>query len=271
MLGSLAMRRAPLLLALALPLAAVTALPPAPARADAPLPMDAAKSKLALTIDRSKVDIPAGRLEVKLNHACEKVRLKVIGETGAVLAEVEQKFGGAAAGTALEVTWTTASTEAVARIEVWGHDTDGFYAGIAIVPWSVSIEHEEVNFETNSDTIRASEVPKLQASLDQIREILKKRAELGQITLFVVGHTDTVGSPESNLALSRKRARSIAAWFRAQGLSGPIAFEGLGESSPVVKSGDEKDEPKNRRVDYILALEPPTLPAGVAGAGWKGL
>jgi outer membrane protein OmpA-like peptidoglycan-associated protein len=77
-----------------------------------------------------------------------------------------------------------------------------------------------------------------------------------------VGHTDTVGTADHNLTLSRRRARSISAWFKGHGLKLPIAFEGMGETSPLVKSGDEVDEPRNRRVDYIVALDPPSLPAG---------
>jgi hypothetical protein len=45
-------------------------------------------------------------------------------------------------------------------------------------------------------------------------------------------------------------------------LANTIAFEGLGERSLLVKTADEVDEPRNRRVDYILALEPPALPFG---------
>ena len=229
------------------------------------------KDKLAVTIDRAKVDIPGRKLEVKMNRAAEKVKLKVIGESGATLADLEQAFGGAAPGTALVVTWKPSSEEAVARIEVWGHDTQGFYAGVAILPWSVSIPHEEVNFQTDSDVIRPTEAPKLEASAKLIVEAVKKHKDLGAITLYVVGHTDTVGKPDYNLNLSRKRARSIAAWFRGHGVTIPTAFEGLGESSPLVKTADEVDEARNRRVDYILALEPPKLPAAATGLSWKSL
>jgi len=242
------------------------------ARGDTPLqspPSGASKGpKLEVSIDREKVDIPHHRLEVKLNRPAEKVRLKVVGESGTVLAELEQAFNGAAAGTALVVTWEPSSSEAVARIEVWGHDTKGFYAGIAIEPWSVNIDHEEVNFQTDSDVIRPSEAPKLEASLKKINEVTSKYKGTSTITLFIKGHTDTVGSAEYNVGLSRRRARSIASWFRGHGLKLAIAFEGLGESSPIVKTADETDEPRNRRVDYILALEPPKLPATFA---WKGL
>ena len=60
-----------------------------------------------------------------------------------------------------------------------------------------------------------------------IAEIASKHAGLGKVTLFVLGHTDTVGSDESNLALSRKRARAIAAWFKGHGLGIAIAVDAL--------------------------------------------
>ncbi|WP_437736075.1 OmpA family protein [Sorangium sp. So ce1335] len=255
-------------------LLAASLLSPAAARGEgpaAPAPAQGAQARPALevTIDRSKVDIKGRQIEVKLSRAASKVRIKVLGQSGAVLAEEEKPFGGAAAGTPLVVTWSPASDETVARIEVYGHDTEGYWAGIAILPWNVSIPHEEVQFETNSDVIRAPEVPKLEASLKRISEVAERARELGKITLFIVGHTDTVGSAEHNLALSRRRARSIAAWFKGRGLKLPVAYEGLGESSPIVKTADQVDEPRNRRVDYILSIEPPKLPSGEAS--WKSL
>lgn len=248
------MRRLALLLALAL----------------APTLALADEAKLVVSIDRAKVDLPGHKLEVKLSRPCAKIRLKVVGESGAVLAEVEKDEGGAAANTPLEVGWSPSSDEAVAKIEVWGHDTGGFFSGVQITPWNASVPHQEVNFETDSDVIRASETPKLEASQKAIADLVSKHGDLGKITLFVVGHTDTVGTPEHNATLSRKRARAIAAWFKAHGLKIPVAFEGLGESSPLVKTGDEVDEPKNRRVDYLLALEPPALPSS-GNFSWKSL
>jgi outer membrane protein OmpA-like peptidoglycan-associated protein len=256
------MRTSPAVLLVLLSLA------PAAARGDvphAPPAPERAQSKpgsLQVSIDRSKVDLENHQLEVKLSRPAEKVRIKVLDTSGAVLAEVEKAFNGAAAGTPLVMTWTPASAAPVARLEVYGYDTEGNWSGVAITPWNVSVAHEDVKFETNSDVIRPSEVPALEASLQKVTEAISKHAELGKITLYIVGHTDTVGSAEHNLGLSRKRARAIAAWFKGHGLRSPIAYEGLGESSPAVKTADEVDEPRNRRVDYILALEPPKLPSG---------
>jgi outer membrane protein OmpA-like peptidoglycan-associated protein len=218
-------------------------------------------------IDRAKVDLPNHKIVVQLSHPAAKITLKVFGDSGAVLAEVEKKFDGAAANTPLEMTWTPSSSEAVAKVEVWGYDTKGYYAGVAIIPWSVKVPHEEVNFATDSDAIRPGDVPKLQASLTKISEIAQKHAGLGKITLFVLGHTDTVGTDEHNLTLSRKRARAIASWFKSHGLPVAIAFEGAGEKMLLVKTPDETAEEKNRRADYILALEPPQLPS--SDLSWK--
>ena len=65
---------------------------------------------------------------------------------------------------------------------------------------------------------------------------------------------------------SRRRAHAIAAWFKGRGLKIAIAYEGLGSSALLVKTGDQVDEPRNRRADYILALDPPKLPAQ---SSWK--
>jgi outer membrane protein OmpA-like peptidoglycan-associated protein len=255
-------------LVLALPFLA-----PAVARGDVaattPPAADAAQTKrpgLQVSIDRSKVDLAGHKLEVKLSRPADKVRLKVFGQSGAVLAEVEKSFNGAAPGTVLEASWTPSSEEAVGKIEVWGYDTDGYFSGVAITPWNMSVAHEELNFESDSDVIRQSEAPKLEASLQTINSALAKHTDLGPITLYVLGHTDTMGTPDHNLTLSRKRAHAIAAWFKGRGLKIAIAYEGLGESALLVKTGDQVDEPRNRRADYILALDPPKLPAG---SSWK--
>jgi len=230
------------------------------------------RTKLAISVDRSRVDLEGHRLEVKLTRPACKVEVQVQGESGKIIANAAKAFDGAAAGTVLAIDWKPIRGETVSRIEVWGYDTEGSYVGVAITPWNVKIDHEEVNFETNSDKIRDSEVPKLEASLQKVRDALDKHKDLKGISLFIAGHTDTVGNPEHNLSLSRKRARAIASWFRSKGLKIQIAWEGFGEHSPLVKTGDEVDEPRNRRVDYILALEPPRLPqGGSVSFGWRPL
>jgi len=223
-----------------------------------------------IQIDKSKVDLANHRLEMRLSHPPADVEIVVTADTGEQLASERQDFTGQPAGSPLIVTWTPSSDAPAARIELRAHDTAGGFAGMAIVSWSLSIPHEEVVFKTDSAEIMDSERPKLEASLQQINAALAKhKDEFGHPTLFIAGHTDTVGGNAYNLKLSQARAQSIARWFKSHGLRIAVAYEGFGESALAVKTADNVDEPRNRRVDYILSVEEPVLRATGFRPSWK--
>ena len=244
----------PTRIAAALAVALMTA---AAARAAAPA------SSLKVVVDKTKVDLKAHRLEVKMSRPAGKVKITVYAESNAVLADDEQDFSGRPGGTPLIVTWTPSSDAAVAKIELRAYDAQGNWVGVEIAPWFVNIPHDDVNFKTDSAEIDAAEVPKVEAAFGKITEALTKDSAAGRmhagITLYIAGHTDTVGSPTHNFKLSQDRARSIAAWFRKRGVKIPISYEGFGETSLAVKTADNIDEIRNRRADYILSDGPPTL------------
>jgi outer membrane protein OmpA-like peptidoglycan-associated protein len=227
---------------------------------------------LKVAVDKSKVDLKAHRLEVKMSRPAGKVKITVYGESNAVLADDEQDFSGRAGGTPLIVTWTPSSDEPVGKIELRAYDAQGNWVGVELAPWFVNIPHDDVNFRTDSSEIDAAEVPKVDAAFAKITEALAKDAASGRmhagITLYIAGHTDTVGSPTHNFKLSQDRARSIAAWFRKRGVKIPISYEGFGETSLAVKTADNIDEIRNRRADYILSDGPPTL-SNTFHASWK--
>ncbi len=225
--------------------------------------------KLQMQVDRTKVDLERHRLEVTLNRPVSRIELKVLGENKEVLAE-ETFHPKESAGEPILLRWSQSDKTAIARIELYGHDTDDNWVGVAIVPWSVKIPHEDVHFDTDKANILPSEVGKLKDSLERIREALQRYKQLGRIQLFIAGHTDTVGAPAYNMDLSRRRAQAIAAWFLKSGLTIPVAYEGFGETAPLVETKDEVDEPRNRRADYILAIEPPSLKKG-RNPQWKYL
>src|SRR6185295_1133287 len=180
---------------------------------------------------------------------------------------VEQQFQAAPAGSPLVVHWSPPQ-ESVARIEVYAYDVDDYFKGVAITPWSFEIPHEDVVFETDSAVIRPSEASKLQASLALIQKQLPRAQHLGTVTLFIVAHTDTVATADYNQELSTRRALSLARWFRSHGLKLPIACAGMGERALKVKTADEVDEPRNRRADYMLGLEPPRFKNSGATPSW---
>jgi outer membrane protein OmpA-like peptidoglycan-associated protein len=241
----------------------------APALAAEPRSGDRFGAKLQMLVDRSKVDLERHRLEVTLNRPVSRIELKVLGENKEVLAQETFNPRGSP-GEPIVIRWSQSGNAPIARIELYGHDTEDNWVGVAIVPWSVKIPHEEVHFDTDKANILPSEVPKLKDSLERLRAAIERYKDLGKIQLFIAGHTDTVGAPAYNMDLSRRRAQAIAGWFLKNGVTIPVAFEGFGETAPLVETKDEVDEPRNRRVDYILAVEPPSLKKG-RNPVWKYL
>lgn len=223
-----------------------------------------------VSIDKSKIDLANHRLELRMSQPPAAVSIKVVAESGEVLADERHDFTGKPAGSLLVVTWTPSSDARPARIELQAHDVTGGFAGVAILAWSVTIPHEEVVFATDSSEIAEPERPKLEASLKLINAALAThKEEFGRPTLFIAGHTDTVGSNAYNLKLSQARAQSIGRWFKSRGLRIPIAYEGFGETALAVQTPDDTDEPRNRRADYILAAEEPALKAVGFRPSWK--
>ncbi len=232
-------------------------------------------SPLEMMVDRNKVDLKDHRLEVKLSRKAGKIAIRVEGESGAVLAEEEQDFSGRPPGSTLIVTWTPSSDETVEKIDLKATDAYGFYTGMLITPYNFMIEHEDVNFKTGSSVIEDSETPKLEAAHAKIAaKIAAIRAkdinhQHRNLTLYIAGHTDTVGGFDYNIGLSRDRARAIAGWFGKRGVPVPVAYEGFGEASLRVATADQVDEPRNRRVDYIIADDPGSASAILKTTGFK--
>ena len=87
--------------------------------------------------------------------------------------------------------------------------------------------------------------------------------------LYVGGYTDTVGSPDSNRTLSMNRAKSIARYFKAQGLSLAIYYQGFGEDALAVKTPDNTASEKNRRTVYVLTSQKPPRSALFPKGDWR--
>lgn len=89
------------------------------------------------------------------------------------------------------------------------------------------------------------------ASLAELAEYLSARPD-ARITL--VGHTDAVGSLEANIALSRKRARSVAQRLvEAYGVPrGQVSSDGIGFLAPRSSNLTDEGRALNRRVEAVL-------------------
>ena len=65
----------------------------------------------------------------------------------------------------------------------------------------------------------------------------------------VVGHTDNVGSDADNLALSQRRAQTVADVIAAARPDLVLEVEGRGESDPVASNAEAEGREANRRVE----------------------
>ncbi len=105
-----------------------------------------------------------------------------------------------------------------------------------------------IEFDTGKATIRPESVPVLEEMLNQIA--------ITSLQVEVRGHTDSVGNPTANLALSRARAEAVKAFLMANARSGfpesRVSTKGYGDTAPIGDNSTPDGKQKNRRVEIIL-------------------
>lgn len=103
-----------------------------------------------------------------------------------------------------------------------------------------------ITFKTDSADINASFYP----VLNSVAKVLKK---YDNSTLMVSGHTDSTGSAEYNLNLSRQRAQSVASYLEGQGIkSSRFEVLGMGSSNPIASNANANGRAQNRRVELKI-------------------
>jgi len=103
--------------------------------------------------------------------------------------------------------------------------------------------HMRVYFDTGSTVVSDDYLFRL----DLMAEIMK--GSVGS-EFTVSGYTDNVGSFQSNLTLSKKRAEWVKEYFVGKGIdSKRLEIEFLGEEKPLVSNDDEDGRTLNRRVE----------------------
>jgi flagellar motor protein MotB len=220
----------------------------------------AVTAPIKVTYDADHLDLEKHELQVKLNRPVDTAELVVFGEDGKEIGKGTAKWTGEPADKWLAITWKQIPTARVMTMKLRVAGDDGVASNVELIPWSVAIDHEDVNFATDSAVIAPTETAKLDASLEKITQVIKTSGKFMKMKLYVAGHTDTVGASAKNRKLSLARARAIAAYFKKRGLRIPIAFAGFGEDVLKVKTADNTDERANRRADYVIgpaAGQPP--------------
>ncbi|MGN6583496.1 MAG: OmpA family protein [Rhizobiaceae bacterium] len=103
-----------------------------------------------------------------------------------------------------------------------------------------------ITFQTDQDAI----MPGFYPTLNSVALVLRK---FNRTLVDVDGYTDSTGSDSYNLALSERRAQSVASYLQAQGIDGRrFAIQGFGKADPVATNATEAGRAQNRRVEIFL-------------------
>ena len=90
-------------------------------------------------------------------------------------------------------------------------------------------------------------------ALDNLSEVVDLLQSEPDKKIRIEGHTDTIGSAESNLALSDQRANAVRVALESLGINPErVTAIGLGEDFPIESNETEVGRGQNRRVDVIL-------------------
>jgi len=107
-------------------------------------------------------------------------------------------------------------------------------------------ELPRITFENGSATL----TPEGRAVVENVATILKAHPTA---RVRIEGHTDSTGTPESNLLLSQARAETVRATLAALGIAADrMTTAGFGATQPLVPDNSPANQAINRRVQFVV-------------------
>lgn len=122
-------------------------------------------------------------------------------------------------------------------------------------------ENSGVYFATDKYNINAAS----QTTLNKLSGVFK---EYPDTNILVVGHTDSVGSEDYNMTLSKNRAYAVTNYLINKGLSsGRFTTNWFGETQPLHDNSTAEGRAKNRRVNVAILPNQKMIDDAKAQAG----
>lgn len=111
---------------------------------------------------------------------------------------------------------------------------------------SGTVAVRSILFDTGKATIQ-------QQSNEVLGVIIQLLQSHPDLKLEVRGHTDNVGAPAANLALSRDRAAAVKTYLVTTGSidAGRLTTAGFGDTQPVADNATDEGRSQNRRVELV--------------------
>jgi outer membrane protein OmpA-like peptidoglycan-associated protein len=105
---------------------------------------------------------------------------------------------------------------------------------------------KDINYKSNSADLT-----------EESKRVLQKFAEYlnetKDLSIEIRGHTDNVGNPKSNLALSTDRAFTVMDFLLQHGIpKSRVSFKGFGDTKPIADNSTETGRAKNRRTEFVI-------------------
>ncbi len=105
---------------------------------------------------------------------------------------------------------------------------------------------EGIQFDVGKATIRATS----HKVLDRAAAVL---IEFRSLRLEIVGHTDSTGDHDKNVALSQERANSVRAYLLEKGVEpAQVETRGAGPDEPIADNATRLGRQQNRRIEFKI-------------------
>ena len=103
-----------------------------------------------------------------------------------------------------------------------------------------------IEFETGKSEIRGISAPVLESAAAVL-------VQYPTLRVRVTGHTDNVGSRETNVTLSKRRAEAVKAYLMKRGVEADrVETLGEGPDSPMTSNATRQGRQQNRRIEFQI-------------------
>ncbi len=126
------------------------------------------------------------------------------------------------------------------------NDTHEIHLEVSNAREGKSFVINNIFYKTNSADLK----PESKIVLENLAQYLKENPS---IHIQIQGHTDNVGNPKDNDALSTNRAFSVKATIEEYGVDGKrIEAKGFGSQKPIADNHNEEGRAQNRRTEFMI-------------------
>jgi OmpA-OmpF porin, OOP family len=107
------------------------------------------------------------------------------------------------------------------------------------------LSRHQIEFDSNQSSL----TPRGRTTLDRLIPLLRKTP---RASIEIGGHTDSFGTPDYNMELSRRRAETVRQYFMNHGLTNRFTAVGYGASKPRSIEKTQNALRRNRRIELLI-------------------